>query len=433
MDLNRRSLLISAAATGGTAIALANTKVGSLLRLERSPAESRSTGRVVNVREFGAHGDGSSDDRGAIQRAIDSVAVEGGGTVHLPEGTYCVRRSDAGTFAVEIRSNVTLSGNGKKSVIKLADNASHRTGAHTLYVNKAKNVVLRNVVVDGNREKQMESGHCLRSSDVDGLLVQNVVLRNAASYGAGFESGFNKRIRLDGVTIHDTGADGIDFKNKRSGNSAILLTNITIRRWGLRPDLETQAAIDCRGQIEMNGIDVADPGSESAVGVRMRQGEAIDINGPGGHFSTLRQFAIRMGARRRQVGINVVARFVTVSEGFASGGIYGLLVQEDRFRATEMRVHGSLDTGILMDANDSHHDADGSILRNCLVTRCGGDGITVEADNVQIVECTSRANAGYGLLIAKSSTATRVTSGDFATNEDGPIRNLGTASRIALR
>jgi hypothetical protein len=56
---------------------------------------------VLNVREFGAKGDGTTLDHPAIQRAIDQAAARGGAVVHLPAGTYL-----SGT--IELRSGVTL-------------------------------------------------------------------------------------------------------------------------------------------------------------------------------------------------------------------------------------------------------------------------------------------------------------------------------------
>ncbi|MBN2473951.1 MAG: hypothetical protein JXB62_05055 [Pirellulales bacterium] len=43
---------------------------------------------VVNVRDFGAVGDGETDDTAAFQRALDSVGNAGGGTVQAPRGAY---------------------------------------------------------------------------------------------------------------------------------------------------------------------------------------------------------------------------------------------------------------------------------------------------------------------------------------------------------
>ncbi len=56
---------------------------------------------ALNVRDFGAKGDGTTLDHPAIQRAIDAAHERGGAVVHLPAGTYL-----SGT--IELRSNVTL-------------------------------------------------------------------------------------------------------------------------------------------------------------------------------------------------------------------------------------------------------------------------------------------------------------------------------------
>jgi len=50
---------------------------------------------TTTVRDFGATGDGATDDSGAIQRAID--AVRGGGVVFFPPGTYRVSRLRIGS------------------------------------------------------------------------------------------------------------------------------------------------------------------------------------------------------------------------------------------------------------------------------------------------------------------------------------------------
>lgn len=46
--------------------------------------------QIVSVKDFGATGDGITNDRAAIQSAIDAVRNAGGGTVYFPEGSYLI-------------------------------------------------------------------------------------------------------------------------------------------------------------------------------------------------------------------------------------------------------------------------------------------------------------------------------------------------------
>jgi parallel beta-helix repeat protein len=61
------------------------------------------TAPTANVREYGAVGDGVTDDTAAIQRANDAMAARSGGTVVFPAGTYVA-------MGVQQDSNVHFSG-----------------------------------------------------------------------------------------------------------------------------------------------------------------------------------------------------------------------------------------------------------------------------------------------------------------------------------
>lgn len=64
----------------------------------------------ANVKEFGAKGDGVTDDTSAIQSALDSLGSTGG-TVYFPDGTYLVK----GTILVQ--NKIRIVGYGRKRVI----------------------------------------------------------------------------------------------------------------------------------------------------------------------------------------------------------------------------------------------------------------------------------------------------------------------------
>jgi hypothetical protein len=70
---------------------------------------------VKDVTDFGARGDGQTDDTASIQAAIDHAASLGGGFVFLPSGTYLSR-----TLVIR-SSHVVLVGEGDKSILTPAD------------------------------------------------------------------------------------------------------------------------------------------------------------------------------------------------------------------------------------------------------------------------------------------------------------------------
>jgi polygalacturonase len=109
----------------------------------------------VNVKDYGALGDNSTDDSTAINAAITAANTAGGGTVYFPEGTYICDAS------IVLQSNVYLVGAGR--------------GATTLYTKNAADIHLINhtsavtdvgvmaMTLDGNRTNQTSGVHCLRS------------------------------------------------------------------------------------------------------------------------------------------------------------------------------------------------------------------------------------------------------------------------------
>lgn len=75
-----------------------------------APEPSRRSGTTFDVRQFGAKGDGSSDDSRAIQTAIDRASAAGGAVVEFPPGEYrCI--------GLVLKPNVDLHGLQKRSIL----------------------------------------------------------------------------------------------------------------------------------------------------------------------------------------------------------------------------------------------------------------------------------------------------------------------------
>lgn len=96
------------AASGGSAlVGFLQAGTGAVARTIQSKERD-----VISVKDFGAVGNGVANDAAAIQAAIDAAFAAGGGTVHVPAGTYI-----CGSTVVNIKSNVTLRGDGYNSSI----------------------------------------------------------------------------------------------------------------------------------------------------------------------------------------------------------------------------------------------------------------------------------------------------------------------------
>lgn len=65
----------------------------------------------ISVKDFGAVGDGVTDDTAAIQTALDS-ALTSKKTVFLPAGTYCVKESSSGSGYALLNKGVAMVGEG---------------------------------------------------------------------------------------------------------------------------------------------------------------------------------------------------------------------------------------------------------------------------------------------------------------------------------
>jgi hypothetical protein len=79
-------------------------------------------GAVANVLDYGAVGDGLTNDRAAVQAAIDALAATGG-TVYFPEGTYLITGAALDTPEIYLNAdNIELVGCGSGSTIYTTDN-----------------------------------------------------------------------------------------------------------------------------------------------------------------------------------------------------------------------------------------------------------------------------------------------------------------------
>ena len=179
--------------------------------------------KSLDVRHFGAIGDGSHDDTAALQSALDA-AGKGGGLVNIPPGVYVTR-------SLTIRSRVHLAGAGvEATILKLRAGANGdliRTFDHarlvgTNAVQGPFNWSIRDLTLDGNRA-QNRSGCGLRVYGW-GFTLRDLRVRQCA--GAGIDSewstedppwsedglatpGDSMEAQVVNLKVHHCGAGGI--------------------------------------------------------------------------------------------------------------------------------------------------------------------------------------------------------------------------------
>lgn len=129
---------------------------------------ARATSRLrINVGDYGAKGDGLTDDTDAIQNAVDMA--ENGGVIEIPRGTYLVRGlkfTKHGTMLVgEAHWGTRLvRHSGSEPLIEMSGTATGTDGGHLRYC------TISNITLNGNRKP----GRLLRSIFADSCVVTNV-------------------------------------------------------------------------------------------------------------------------------------------------------------------------------------------------------------------------------------------------------------------
>jgi hypothetical protein len=167
----------------------------------------------VNVRDFKAVGDGVTDDRVAIQAALNSGAAE----VVFPRGTYLVTKG-AGAWCLNVPAGVRVRGDDRDgSVLIQAPNVA--ASVRLLQV-AAANVTIHDLTLDGNRAQQTVDEHRagVFATGAANLTLRNVVAKNFTGDGFYIYLGSNNPT-VDHVTATGNARNGITFGGATTGGT----------------------------------------------------------------------------------------------------------------------------------------------------------------------------------------------------------------------
>lgn len=371
----------------------------------------------VSVKDFGAVGDGVTNDTAAIQAGIDAMEAAGGARLHFPAGTYL-----CSTLWID-DDNIHLYGDGVgRTIIKAIAGqvvlaAGILKGGFVTPV-AIQNVSLRGIEFDGSRLLADGTGGNVGVAiyQVTRLLIEDCYVHDCDGYGIGL-LGSNqpnrKNATIRDVEIGNVAYDGLDIK---SGFDTALLDNVYAHDCGGGSDMaRDRVGIDIRGSNITVRKCRADNVDTDGIRVRENAGSPIFISDCIASGATQDGFSFAAAATfntfvsncysydNDRYGFRVDGGIVDLVNCTARGNINGLTTtapipdtiititngdysgnDSDGIRLNSVSMERPVRlAGVLMDGNGRNGiRAEGPfIMNNCIVTNNTGPGVIVQSTN----------------------------------------------------
>jgi hypothetical protein len=147
---------------------------------------------TFDLRDFGAVGDGTTDDAPAVQAALDALAAAGGGTLHVPAGRYVIASQVVKDFT-GLSAEVTIEGVASATTVNsqgsptematglgLASEFYPRTGEQqsALVLIGLRNLVIKDLAFVGTPGVTTDAAHTFYLGDIG-----QAVIRHCEFYG----------------------------------------------------------------------------------------------------------------------------------------------------------------------------------------------------------------------------------------------------------
>jgi parallel beta-helix repeat protein len=336
------------------------------------PSSGGAPAGSLNVKDYGATGNGSTDETNAIQSAIDAVSP--GGTVYIPDGTYMINATaipSGGTHGLEIngKSNVTIN-LSSRAVLKAITNSSD--SYEILRIVYSSNITITGGTLLGDKDTHTsssgEDGTCLTILGSQYVTLDGVTFRKGHGDGI-YVQKTGSGVRTQHMIARNIMVDG----NYRQGiaivdGDDILIENSTIKNSGGLPGGGGGIDMEPNANETVNNIRI--------IGNTIANQASTGIGGGGRYLS---------GA----VTTNVVVTGNTVS----GNGIYGIYFNDN---------------------SDSTVISSNSILNNGEA----GIGLGSPSPNSQVLNNIITGTVGTGIYIEDSKNS--VIKGNRISNSTGP-------------
>jgi polygalacturonase len=256
-----QSILLAPLASSLAGCGSTKTSIQSAQRnsIDNSITDRSKSKLVLNVRDFGATGDGKTKDTIALQQAIDRCFVLGGGEVLVPPGEYF-------TGAIALKSNTILRLDKEAAIIGSPDFEDYpisqlrwegkwiKSHVSLIYAFDADNIgivgpgkIVGNTALGGRPNAtnplrhpaliepvgcnniRLEDFHTsyylmwsIHPTLCENIFIKNLTIRSTGGNGDGIDIDSCKHVRIDGCDI-ETGDDCISLKSGRGMEGYTLL------------------------------------------------------------------------------------------------------------------------------------------------------------------------------------------------------------------
>lgn len=382
---------------------------------------------VYNVINFGATGNGSTDDTAAI---VSAIAACGGGSsagvVYFPAGTYRI----TSTLSVANKTGCVLKGDGNGATYILNSNRASNAitfstcaycGVEDLFIHSDRSagnptagyaIAVTNGSFD-NHVRNVNIGYCyngiLVSSSTETIVAQVLIRGPYGQFGINYVG--TSAQRCYGMTVEDVVVDPIDTGNV---NAMLLVMDsyafsLTIKRTALIQGgfgfvMRDSAGVgqDSRPKF-VEAFDL-ECDHNDAVGVWLQGGEAFYLS-------------------EGWIGSCLRGNGLLVDTGFA--GDMGV---------TTTRIYGNAQFGVLIQNGPTDINISTSVISvNGTQAANSFDGVAIVNSGTIVTGCRIGGAAGaigqqrYGVVITGFAQNTIVTSNNTLGNISGGISNSGIA------
>jgi hypothetical protein len=168
---------------------------------------------ALNVRDFGATGNGSTNDTAAFRAAIEA-SLGRGKVVYVPDGTYMVSR-------LVLPQGLTLRGESRDNTILRRHGLGEHAAGGFIHIENAANVTIEHMTLRGTGRRLSDSGVTGRGDDIlinvingRGVTARDLTLRDAQGCGIQTEGaetygGLYTNISIINTYVRDNGNHGV--------------------------------------------------------------------------------------------------------------------------------------------------------------------------------------------------------------------------------